>query len=41
MFELHLFDDRYKVDTVAIRCINYKKINRFIFRKIHIRINDL
>ena len=25
MFELRLFDDRYKVEAISIRCINYKK----------------
>ena len=26
MFELRLFDDRDKVEVIAIRCINWKKI---------------
>ena len=40
IFELFLIDDRAKVESIAIRCINCRKINKFIFRNFHIRKND-
>ena len=39
MFELRLIDDKDKVESIAIRCINCKK-NRFIFENFNIRRSD-
>ena len=32
MFELHLIDDEYKLDAIAIRCINCKKATCLFLR---------
>ena len=39
IFQLRLFDDRYKVEAIAIRFINLKK-DWFIFKNFNIRSND-
>ena len=40
MFELRLIYDIDKVESIAIRSINFRKRNSYIFSKLNIRRND-